>query len=258
MLNIIALFLLIVPTQAGATPFTVDGSTVYVSGGQVGIATASPQTTLDVNGATTIRGSITASSGTFTLTGTGNYALALSTSITFTQSAGNGLGIRWGDGTISTTAASGSSSSNAVISFATASFVTTTSLTQTQPATTFAGCIATTTFLIASGNYYPEVIFQGLIVAANDLFVWVLMDGAFMGSLSGTSTTLFGNVGGNQGMLTSFIIGGQTKMSAGNHRACIGFGAGSGNITMYDSADANATKGHSVLRFQESAAPSAY
>ncbi|MDE1854677.1 MAG: hypothetical protein KGI38_13255, partial [Thaumarchaeota archaeon] len=50
---------------------------------------------------------VTASSGTFLATGAGQYALSLSTSITFAQSAGNGLGIRWGDGTISTTAASG-------------------------------------------------------------------------------------------------------------------------------------------------------
>ena len=129
-----------------------------LGGGNVGIGTSSPGSTLDVNGAATIRaqetvtstltvqgsafsvggssftmtggtgtiayaltvgalystGSITASSGTFTQIGTGNYALALSTSITFAQSAGNGLGIRWGDGSVSTTAASGSSGSSAV------------------------------------------------------------------------------------------------------------------------------------------------
>lgn len=64
---------------------------------------------LDTSGGWYFPGSITASSGTFLNTGAGQYALSLSTSITFAQSAGNGLGIRWGDGSISTTAASGGS-----------------------------------------------------------------------------------------------------------------------------------------------------
>lgn len=51
----------------------------------------------------TFTGGLTASSGTFTNSGTGQYALAVSTSITFTQGL-VGVGIRWADGTISTSA----------------------------------------------------------------------------------------------------------------------------------------------------------
>jgi hypothetical protein len=51
----------------------------------------------------TFTAGVTASSGTFTATGTGQYSLALSTSITFTQST-TGIGIKWADGSISTTA----------------------------------------------------------------------------------------------------------------------------------------------------------
>jgi len=50
---------------------------------------------------------VTASSGTFTATGAGNYALTLSTSVSFVQGT-PGVGVLWADGTISTTAASGS------------------------------------------------------------------------------------------------------------------------------------------------------
>jgi len=62
---------------------------------------------------------VTAASGTFTngvdvssltthATGASQFAISLSTSITFPQSGGTGMGIRWADGTISTTAAAAS------------------------------------------------------------------------------------------------------------------------------------------------------
>ncbi len=51
-------------------------------------------------------GSITASSATFTATGNSQYSVALSSSLTFTQNT-TAIGIKWADGTVSTTASSG-------------------------------------------------------------------------------------------------------------------------------------------------------
>ena len=142
MLNVIALFILIPAGEAAATPFTVDGSTVYVSGGQVGIATSNPQTTLDVNGSAqfgsgaskstfTIAGNlqipygisaatanftsaVTASSATLSATGAGIYALTSSTGIHVLNGQikfESGSYIQWADGSTSTAAASGGETS---------------------------------------------------------------------------------------------------------------------------------------------------
>ncbi len=101
--------------RLAASPFAFVASNAAQLG--TGLATAAfisggnLQVTYGLNAASgTFSNGVTASSGTFLATGAGQYALALSTSITFAQSAGNGLGIRWGDGTISTTAASGGGS----------------------------------------------------------------------------------------------------------------------------------------------------
>jgi hypothetical protein len=95
------------------SPFAFLASNAEYLGAGVAIATFTTAGNLLVPGG--VSGSsgsfvngVTASSGTFLATGAGQYALSLSTSITFVQGAGNGLGIRWGDGTISTTAAGGS------------------------------------------------------------------------------------------------------------------------------------------------------
>lgn len=47
--------------NSSADPFTVDGSTLYVSGGQVGIGTAAPQAVLEVNGSAMVDGVLTLS-----------------------------------------------------------------------------------------------------------------------------------------------------------------------------------------------------
>lgn len=83
--------------------FTVQGSSFSVGGASFTVTYGSAA----VAYALSVGNGLTASSGTFLNTGIGNFSLALSTSVTFAQSAGNGLGIRWGDGTISTTASSG-------------------------------------------------------------------------------------------------------------------------------------------------------
>ena len=89
-----------------ATGIYVSSGTLNVVGGggitnEYGIISATGTFT-----ATGASASLTASSAAITGTGVGVYGVTLSTSITFAQSAGNGLGIRWGDGTISTTAVS--------------------------------------------------------------------------------------------------------------------------------------------------------
>lgn len=86
---IVALSIPSIPAEA--SPFTIDGSTVYVNGGFVGIRTSTPATTLDVNGDAQFGSGSTKS--TFTATG----LLKLTSS-----------GVQWADGTTSTTAVSGS------------------------------------------------------------------------------------------------------------------------------------------------------
>jgi len=81
--------------------FSVGASTLAVTGGKVGIATNVPSTSLDVNGSAQFGSGAVKS--TFTASpGNANFALELSSGIRF----GAG-GIRWADGTISTTAAAG-------------------------------------------------------------------------------------------------------------------------------------------------------
>jgi hypothetical protein len=83
-------FLPAIPIGANASPFTIDGSTVYVNGGFVGVRTSTPITVLDVNGDAQFGSGATKS--TFTAAG----LLKLTSS-----------GIQWADGTTSTTASSG-------------------------------------------------------------------------------------------------------------------------------------------------------
>lgn len=97
----------LIGTGGSAVPLGVISSSIAVYSGSYGLLAASIQ---GVGAGVTVSTQEThTSSITVTVTGVGNYAVLLSTSITFTQSAGNGLGVRWGDGTISTTAASGGS-----------------------------------------------------------------------------------------------------------------------------------------------------
>lgn len=77
---------------SSASPFTVDTSTIYASGGNVGIRTVTPATNLDVNGSAQFGAGATRS----TITATGLLKLTSN-------------GIQWADGSTSTTATSGSS-----------------------------------------------------------------------------------------------------------------------------------------------------
>lgn len=77
--------------------------------GATGPAGPGEQNTYGQDGSSkTFVNAVKISSGGLSITSTGTvYALSLSTSITFTQSAGNSIGIRWGDGSVSTTASAG-------------------------------------------------------------------------------------------------------------------------------------------------------
>lgn len=97
---ILAIVAVSIPTlsaYSAATPFTIDGSTVYVNAGFVGVRTSTPITVLDVNGDAQFGSGATKS--TFTATG----LLKLTSS-----------GINWADGSTSTTATSGGGADNAV------------------------------------------------------------------------------------------------------------------------------------------------
>jgi len=91
-------FMSIISVRSTASPFTIDGSTVYISGGLVGIRTSTPTTALDVNGDAQF--GYGASKSTFTATG----LLKLTAT-----------GIQWADGSTSTTATAGGSGGGNVL-----------------------------------------------------------------------------------------------------------------------------------------------
>ena len=99
-------FLLLVCKLHAQTPFTVDGSTVYVSGGRVGIRTTSPATSLDVNGDAQF-GTGTAKS-TFTAAG----LLKLTSA-----------GIQWADGSVTVSSGGGAGHLAAYFSTSTAKHI---------------------------------------------------------------------------------------------------------------------------------------
>lgn len=107
---LVALFSSAHPTRVLALPFTIDGSTVYVNAGFVGIRTSTPTTALDVNGDAQFgsgptKSTITAT-GLLKLTSSGILWADESTSTTAFSSGGSGSGFQ----VIATTAANSDSS----------------------------------------------------------------------------------------------------------------------------------------------------
>lgn len=91
-LQLVGLFISMSTSSAySQTPFTVDGSTLVIVSGSVGVRTSTPVANLDVNGSAQFGSGTTKS--TFTAAG----LLMLTSS-----------GIQWADGSTSTTASSGS------------------------------------------------------------------------------------------------------------------------------------------------------
>lgn len=97
-----AAFLLpITPIQCDASPFTVDGSTIYVNAGLVGIRTSTPTTVFDVNGDAQFGSGITKS----TFSTTGDLRLASNAGLTLAGATAYGTfpasvtaSSFWGDG----------------------------------------------------------------------------------------------------------------------------------------------------------------
>lgn len=153
--------------RSAATPFTIDGSTVYVSAGFVGVRTSTPITVLDVNGDAQFGSGATKS--TFTAAG----LLKLTSS-----------GIQWADGSVSTTASAGGgggsitiSTGSVALSFAVA------------PANNFNVCYATFS-MISTGRPIRLSISGSAETNCNTSARWgygFLMDGGFLSGFSSSS-----------------------------------------------------------------------
>lgn len=105
-----AVFSSILSLDSSAAPFTIDGSTVYVNAGLVGVRTSTPTTVFDVNGDAQFGSG--ASKSTFTAAG----LLKLTSA-----------GIQWADGTTSTTSSAGGGAAAVSGTWSTVSSVTFTS-----------------------------------------------------------------------------------------------------------------------------------
>lgn len=133
------IFLSAASIQAIASPFTIDGSTVYVNGGFVGIRTSTPVAVLEVNGDAQFGSGATKS--TFTATG----LLKLTSS-----------GIQWADGTTSTTATSGGSGGGFQIVRSSGAND------QTETATTWTALTGSTLSIAVAANSKVWVVFNGV------------------------------------------------------------------------------------------------
>lgn len=218
-----------VTVQGGA--FSVGGSSFAISGGSA-----------------TVAYQIVASSISLTGTGSTSYDLTLSSGMHF---VGSKTGITWADGSTSTTSSSGSGIPLVLDSTYTYGIAS-----NTQSQTTFLTCFpgSTVTFTM-SGNYYVEAEFNGYVLnGSNDTFMWVLMDGNFMGKMTASATTCSGGTGGVASFITHCVVRNLTLPSAASHSFCFGIGGGSGNTTLYDS-DGNITKAHNSFQVRETLSP---
>lgn len=183
-------FLSALSTHSTATPFTIDGSTVYVNAGFVGVRTSTPITVLDVNGDAqfgsgftkstfSATGSLTLASGSSfvgssaTFNGTsGPYDLTLSTGIYISAgeiflNSGSG-GIRWPDGSRSTTAATSGGTSAVSGTWSTVS------------STTFSSSSTITLGTIVSSNTYQLIC--NVIPKTTAGYIHMRVDGANSGA----------------------------------------------------------------------------
>ena len=182
---------------AGADPITFSPNASeamrVASGGNVGVGTTSPDATLDVNGSAQFGSGATKS--TFTATpGAGTYALQLSSGMTLPQGA-TGVGIRWADGTTSTTAVTASAAASTVFQ---------TSITVNNAAattnTTFTTCYATGTLTFSGGK--AVVWYNGGTRNSGGVSTFctlnVLLDGSYISPWTSTQGMSMGiNTGSN-------------------------------------------------------------
>lgn len=164
--------------HSNASPFTIDGSTVHVNAGFVGIRTSTPITALDVNGDAQFGAGSTKS--TFTAAG----LLKLTAS-----------GIQWADGTTSTTTSSGGGGGVPSSSYTTIAANTAYGSYDGDLST----CVATVTFTPTASSV--DIIFTGEGKIAGSGYwaaVGFLVDGAYAAGFDkDTAVAMSANSGGS-------------------------------------------------------------
>lgn len=163
MIIFVASFTPAVAIYSRASPFTIDGSTVYVNAGFVGVRTSTPVTVLDVNGDAQFGSG--ANKSTFTAAG----LLKLTSS-----------GIQWADGSTSTTASTGGGAGTSAAS----TFTILSSETSANDALTEVTGASIT--LTCAGDVGVEVVFEGSEAhsgSGGGTLKWVLMDEAYISNL---------------------------------------------------------------------------
>lgn len=206
------IFLLASSIQAIASPFTIDGSTVYVNGGFVGIRTSTPAAVLDVNGDVQFGSGATKS--TFTAAG----LLKLTSS-----------GIQWADGTTSTTATSGGSGGSGgrfqIVRSSGAND-------QTESATTWAALTGSTLSITVAANSKVWVVFNGVFSQTLDNAGCQarVMQGASILSSTGIDCAYYAGSGSARpGDCTIQHV--TLPLSAGTYTYSVMFRSGSGGST---------------------------
>jgi hypothetical protein len=203
--------ILIQSWPALAVPFSVDISTLYITGGNVGIATTDPSTTLDVNGPTAMRGPLTiagssisvknssmtvtyslrASSVSTTAVGPGVFAASFSTGVAILNGGNLYLcstcSIVFGDLSVSTSANATASNS---VTASTYSFVISTGSDITGSSLSGGRCIAGTTvsFVLANAANV-EMSFscpQANASSLADVRIGFVVDGGWISPFSAT------------------------------------------------------------------------
>lgn len=198
-----------------ASPFTIDGSTVYANGGFVGVRTSTPITVLDVNGDAQFGSGATKS--TFTAAG----LLKLTSA-----------GIQWADGTTSTTSAAGGGGSASV---QVSTYVFYQGGTQSQ--TTYTACLTTVTATVANVPLIVWFAGSACYDTQNDVGFSFLVDGGFVAPLN-TTTGI---------QVSSYDFGGRCRpvgfihqipaQGAGSHSVCLTtLEAGGGTATITGTA----------------------
>ena len=134
-------------------------TSINESGGSVGIGTASPATTLDVNGNAQFGSGATKS----TFTATGGLTIASVSSITF--ASGGGGAIVWADGTVSTTSAGGGSSGGQTYYVSSMTIPNVSGSAPFGPAATvgatYGACIAGSTITVTTAANSVQIYFTG-------------------------------------------------------------------------------------------------
>jgi hypothetical protein len=208
-------FLSALPIGANASPFTIDGSTVYVNGGFVGVRTSTPITVLDVNGDAQFGSGATKS--TFTATG----LLKLTSA-----------GIQWADNSTSTTATSGSSGGASV---QVSTYVFYQGGTQSQ--TSYTTCLTTVTATVANVPLIVWFAGSACYDTQNDVGFSFLVDGGYVSPLNATTGI----------QASSYDFGGRCRpvgfihqipaQGAGSHSVCLTtLEAGGGTATISGTA----------------------